>query len=196
VPDRHRHQEPIAVGFTDRLRGWFKGEGKRSGPSKSTGDVSRGSTRELEQFATSRSSVEAYLEPRTAIYSTTLLLVADDGEYLRRPIGDKAHAAELCKRLNLPLYDAARVGYPRRMRDYDAGRRPTRVRVEDLPPWPGDDVGADGPPPPPPPPAPDDSPVDDTPVDDTPVDDPGGDPGGDDPSAAGGDQPRSGDEPS
>jgi hypothetical protein len=77
------------------------------------------------------------------------------------------------------------VGYPRRMRDYDAGRRPTRVRVEDLPPWPGDDVGADGPPPPPPT-------ADDTPVDDTPVDDPGGD----DPTAAGGDQPRSGDEPS
>jgi hypothetical protein len=199
VPDRHRRQEPIAVGFTDRLRGWFRGEGRRSGPSKSTGEVSRGSTRELEQFAASRSSVEAYLEPRTAIYSTTLLLVADDGEYLRRPIGDRDHAAELCKRLNLPLYDAARVGYPRRMRDYDAGRRPTRVRVEDLPPWPGDDVVVDGPPPPPP--IADDTPVDgtsvgDTPVDDTPGDDTVDDPTGEDPTAPDGDQPRSGDEPS
>jgi hypothetical protein len=137
------------VGFSDRLRGWFRGDGKRSAPSRSTGEATRGSTRDLEQFAASRVSVEAYLEPRTAIYSTTLLLVADDGEYLRRPIGDKAHAAELCGKLNLPLYDAARVGYPKRMREYDAGRRPAPIRVEDLPPWPGDDVDADGPPPPP-----------------------------------------------
>jgi hypothetical protein len=137
------------VGMSDRLRGWFRGDGKRSAPSKSTGEATRSSTRDLEQFAATRASVEAYLEPKTAIYSTTLLLVADDGEYLRRPIGDKAHAGELCAKLNLPLYDAARVGYPKRMRDYDAGRRPTRVRVEDLPPWPGDDVGTDGPPPPP-----------------------------------------------
>lgn len=137
------------MGFADRLRGWFKGESKRSAPSKATAPASRTSTRELEQFAATRSSVEGYLEPRTAIYSTTLLLVADDGEYLRRPIGDAEHAAQLCRRLNLPLYDAARVGYPKRMRDYDSGVRPNRVRVEDLPPWPGDDVGSDGPPPPP-----------------------------------------------
>ncbi|MEX1178618.1 MAG: hypothetical protein WEB09_09170 [Nitriliruptor sp.] len=137
------------MGFADRVRGWLKGEGKRSAPSKSTEQASRASTRELEAFASSRGSVEAYLEPRTAIYSTTLLLVADDGEYLRRPIGDRDQAGELCKKLNLPLYDAARVGYPKRMRDYDSGARPNRVRVEDLPPWPGDDADADGPPPPP-----------------------------------------------
>ena len=146
------------MGFADRLRGWFKGEGKRSAPSKATAPASRASTRELEQFASTRSSVEAYLEPRTAIYSITLLLVADDGEYLRRPIGDAQQAAQLCRRLNLPLYDAARVGYPKRMRDYDAGVRPGRVRVEDLPPWPGDDVGSEGPPPPPTPPAGSDDP--------------------------------------
>jgi hypothetical protein len=141
------------VGFADRLRGWFKGEGKRRAPSKATAPVSRASTRELEDFARTRSSVEAYLEPRTAIYSVTLLLVADDGEYLRRPIGDADQAAKLCRELDLPLYDAARVGYPKRMREYDRGVRPDRLRVEDLPPWPDEDVGTDGPPPPPPPPA-------------------------------------------
>lgn len=153
------------MGFSDRLRGWFRGD-KRVAPSKSTGAVTRSSTKDLEQFAGTRTSVEAYLEPRTAIYSTTLLLVADDGEYLRRPIEDKGHAAELCGKLNLPLYDAARVGYPKRMRDYDAGRRPTRIRVEDLPPWPGDDVGTDGPPPPPPVPGEDASATDQAAADD------------------------------
>ncbi len=140
------------MGFADRLRGWFRGEGKRAAPSKATAPASRASTKELEEFARTRVSVEAYLEPRTAIYSITLLLVADDGEYLRRPIGDAKQAADLCGRLNLPLYDAARVGYPKRMRDYDTGNRPRRVNVEDMPPWPGDDVGSGGPPPPPPPP--------------------------------------------
>lgn len=135
------------MGFGDRVRAWFKGD-KRTAPSKSTAGASRASTRELEEFVASRPGVEAYLEPKTAIYSITLLLVAGDGEYLRRPIGDRAQASALCDRLNLPLYDAARVGYPKRMRDYDAGVRPNPVRDEDLPPWPGDDVEP-GPPPPP-----------------------------------------------
>jgi hypothetical protein len=132
------------------VRAWLKGETKRSAPSKSTQNASRTSTRELEQFVASRRGVEAFLEPKTAIYSTTLLLVAGDGEYLRRPIADRAQAVGLCDELTLPLYDAARVGYPKRMRDYDAGVRPTPVRDEDLPPWPGDDVPEPGPPPPPP----------------------------------------------
>jgi hypothetical protein len=137
------------VGFADRVRGWMKGGDKRRAPSKSTASASRASTKDLEEFATSRRGVEAYLEPRTAIYSITLLLVAGDGEYLRRPIADRDQAAALCDRFELPLYDAARVGYPKRMRDYDRGARQAPVRDEDLPPWPGDDVEAPGPPPPP-----------------------------------------------
>jgi hypothetical protein len=149
------------MGFSDRLRAWFKGETKRSAPSPSSDRASRTSTRELEAFITSRAGVEAYLEPKTAVYSTTLLLVADDGEYLRRPVKDRSQAAELCGRTNVPLYDARKVGYPRRMKDYDRGVRPNRVSLDDLPPWPGDERPGDdpdgrsgrdpgGPPPPPP----------------------------------------------
>ncbi|GGI04195.1 oxidoreductase [Egicoccus halophilus] len=141
------------MGFSDRLRAWFKGESKRSAPSPSTDKASRATLRELEGFVESRAGVEAYLEPKTAIYSTTLLLIADDGEYLRRPVRDRGQATEFCGRVNIPLYDAAKVGYPRRMKDYDRGVRPQRVNLDDLPPWPGDDVGDNGPPPPPPPPA-------------------------------------------
>lgn len=138
------------MGFTDRVRAWLKGESRPAGASKSTSAASRASTRELEAFATTRSGVEAFLEPRTAIYAVTLLLVAGDGEYLRRPIGDAATARELCATLNVPLYDAARVGYPRRMHDFEAGVRRAPVRDEDLPPWPGEDATEPGPPPPPP----------------------------------------------
>lgn len=137
------------MAFSDRFRSWLKGESKRNAPSRSTADASRTSTKELEAFAGSRHGVEAYLEPKTAIYSVTLLLVAGDGEYLRRPIGDRDHARSLCTDLNVPLYDAAKVGYPRRMHDFEAGVRRAPVRDDELPPWPGDDADP-GPPPPPP----------------------------------------------
>jgi hypothetical protein len=97
------------------------------------------STKEIEGFITSRTGVEAFLEPKTAIYSTTLLLVAADGEYLRRPIRDRDQAVKLCDERGVPLYDAAKVGYPKRMRDYDQGIRRDTVDLDDLPPWPGDD---------------------------------------------------------
>lgn len=140
------------MGFSDRLRSWLSGDARRSAPSRSTDRASHESTKDLEAFIHSRVGVEAYLEPKTAIYSTTILLIADDGEYLRRPVKDRAQAGAFCQDENIPLYDAAKVGYPKRMRDYDQGKRPRRVQLSELPPWPDDVTGPDGPPPPPPPP--------------------------------------------
>ena len=145
----------MTVGFTDQLRAWFKGDSKRTKRSKpkSTDDASRSSTKELDEFVRSRTGVEGFLEPKTAIYSNTLLLVADDGEYLRRPIKSRAQAGEFCGKSNIPLYDAAKVGYPQRMRDFEQGRRPRKIDLSELPPWPDDDLAdgstTDGPPPPP-----------------------------------------------
>jgi hypothetical protein len=127
------------VGLSDRIRAWFKGETKRRAPSPSTSKASKASTKEIEEFIASRTGGEAFLEPRTTIYSTTLLLVAADGEYLRRPIRDREQAAEVCTKAHIPLYDAAKVGYPRRMRDYDQGVKRDTVDLSELPPWPGDD---------------------------------------------------------
>ncbi len=133
------------MGFVDRLKAWFKGETRRPAPSKSTSAPSTEATRDLDEFFQTREGVEGYLEPKTAIYSTTLLLVAGDGEYIRRPVRDREHAAAVCSKHGAPLYDAAKVGYPRRMRDYDRGVRPDTVRLEDLPPWPDGEPPA-GPP--------------------------------------------------
>lgn len=127
------------MSFGDRIRAWLKGETKKSAPSPSTARASKVSTKDLEEFIRSRTGVEGFLEPKTAIYSTTLLLVAADGEYLRRPVRDRGHAAQVCEKAGVPLYDAARVGYPKRMRDYDRGIRRETVDLEDLPPWPGPD---------------------------------------------------------
>jgi hypothetical protein len=110
----------------------------------------------LLEFARSRSGVEVYLEPRTNMYGDSVLLVADDGEYLRRPVPDAQTVRSFCSEHGIPVYDAARTGYPRRVRDYDRGVRPRRIGLEDLPPWPGSPPPAappeaeeDGPPPPP-----------------------------------------------
>jgi hypothetical protein len=127
------------VSFADRLRAWFKGESKRSAPSPSTDKASRSSTRELSEFVDSRRGVEAYLEPKTALYSTTVLLIADDGEYLRRPISDPKQAASFCEKHDIPLYDARKVGYPRRMRDYERGKPQRGIGLDELPPWPGEE---------------------------------------------------------
>lgn len=127
------------MSFSDRIRAWFKGEGKRRSPGPASSPPSKISTKDLEEFLRTRNGVEGYMEPRTAIYSTTLLLVAGDGEYLRRPVRDRDQADELCTKHNVPLYDAAIVGYPQRMRDFDRGIRRDEITLDDLPPWPGDD---------------------------------------------------------
>lgn len=81
-----------------------------------------------------RRGVEAYIEPPTTVYSMTVCLVADDGEYLRRPVKDDKQARNLATEHGIPFYDAQLVGYPKRMRDYDRGVPPQRVGLDDLPP--------------------------------------------------------------
>lgn len=65
-----------------------------------------------------RRGVEVFVEPRTAVTGTTMLLVAHDGEFTRRPIASPAAAAAFARQHTLPIYEAAVVGYPQRMRDY------------------------------------------------------------------------------
>ncbi len=76
----------------------------------------------LVAWAATRRGVEAYVEPRTAVTDTTVALVAHDGEWTRRRIDDERAAAELGKRLGIPVYDVYAVGYPARMREYTRRR--------------------------------------------------------------------------
>lgn len=84
----------------------------------------------LEEFARSRRGVEGYVEPRTAVTDTTLVLVAVDGEWTRRRVPDPKYAHEFANGLGVPSYDAAVVGYPKRMREWtsrkSAEQRPER----------------------------------------------------------------------
>ncbi len=108
------------MGVFDRLR--------RGGPSgRRRGTLDRGAARDdlahLERFAATRTGVEGYVEPRTAVTETTIVLVAADGEWTRRRIAGPAVARQLQRDLGIPVYDAQVTGYPQRMRDWSARQR-------------------------------------------------------------------------
>lgn len=104
-----------------------------SARSSATGTMDRAAEkvdrRHLEEFAESRRGVEGFVEPRTTVTETTLLLVAIDGEWTRRRVPSAQWAHEFCNKAGLPSYDAAVVGYPQRMREYN--RRQSRARKAD-----------------------------------------------------------------
>lgn len=77
----------------------------------------------LTEFVKSRGGVEAYIEPRTAVTETTLVLVAATGEWTRRRIDGPEAARSFTHKHAIPLYDVAVVGYPRRMREWTARRK-------------------------------------------------------------------------
>ena len=97
---------------------------RRRRPAPAGGrSASREDMDHLAEFVRSRQGVEAYLEPRTAVTENTVILIAHDGEWTRRRIGSPDDARRFGHKLSIPVYDVALVGYPQRMRDYNARRK-------------------------------------------------------------------------
>lgn len=87
------------------------------GPSR---EVRKQNVEYLTGWTAERRGVEAFIEPETIVTETTVMLVAHDGEWTRRRIGRPDDADDLGKTLDIPVYDVAKVGYPPRMRAYNA----------------------------------------------------------------------------
>ncbi|WXK01257.1 oxidoreductase [Saccharopolyspora sp. ID03-671] len=113
--------EGSAVGFFDRFRSRRPGTGRRA---------TSADTDHLRDWAARRRGVEGFLEPRTFVTETTLLLIAHDGEWTRRRVASPSAAGRFTKQLGIPLYEVAKVGYPQRMRDYQARQRILRRRAQ------------------------------------------------------------------
>lgn len=77
----------------------------------------------LRAFLESRDGVEGFVEPRTTVTGTTLLLVARDGEWTRRTVPTPEWAYKWARKRGLPVYDAAVTGLPARMREYNRRRK-------------------------------------------------------------------------
>jgi hypothetical protein len=101
---------------------WFRRR-RQSGGSLGDRPADRADLEHLEQFVRTRRGVEAYLEPRTTVTETTILLIASDGEWTRRRIDGPEGARRFAHRLAIPIYDVALMGYPQRMRDYNERRK-------------------------------------------------------------------------
>jgi hypothetical protein len=80
----------------------------------------------LRAFARSRVGVEFYVEPETMVTDTTAVAVAADGEWTRRRVGSPQVIRQVAKQLSLPVYDVQIVGYPERMRAYNARLKASR----------------------------------------------------------------------
>ena len=74
----------------------------------------------LREFARTRVGVEFYVEPETMVTDTTAVAVAADGEWTRRRVGSPKVIRRVAHDLQLPVYDVQIVGYPERMRAYNA----------------------------------------------------------------------------
>jgi hypothetical protein len=110
------------MGLFDRLRGRGVGGGGRRHGTLDRGSH-KGDLSHLEQFVASRRGVEGYVEPRTTVTETTIVLVAADGEWTRRRIDGPEVARRLSRELAIPVYDAQVTGYPQRMRDWSARQK-------------------------------------------------------------------------
>ena len=103
------------MGLRDRLR-----RGDRPGTVRSaqSADLDH-----LQAWAGSRRGVEGFVEPETSTTTTTLVLVAADGEWTRRRVESPRAAFSFGSRTGIPVYDVAAVGYPSRMREWTAKRK-------------------------------------------------------------------------
>jgi hypothetical protein len=93
----------------------------------------------LRNFARTRQGVEFFVEPETMVTDTTAVAIANDGEWTRRRVGSPKVIQRVARELGLPVYDVQIVGYPDRMRAYNArmkaeGRTDRRLQSEGAPP--------------------------------------------------------------
>ncbi|WP_297082003.1 oxidoreductase [uncultured Demequina sp.] len=77
----------------------------------------------FKEFIASRNGCEAFVEPPTRVTQTTMVVVADTGEWTRRRVPDPVTARKLAKQLGVPAFDVNLSGYPSRMREWNEKRR-------------------------------------------------------------------------
>lgn len=100
--------------------GWFSRRKRTdAGAVVSDREANRADLKALEEFVATRRGVEAFVEPATSVTQTTVLLVASDGEWTRKRVASTKVAADFARKHQMPIYDANRVGYPQRMREYN-----------------------------------------------------------------------------
>ena len=100
--------------------GWLSSIRRRAVAKSRRGDaIDDATVQYLAEFIRTHRGVEAFVEPPTVVTQTTLLLIAHDGQWTRRRVPSPQWAHAFAEQFQIPGYDAAVVGYPQRMRDYN-----------------------------------------------------------------------------
>lgn len=115
--------EVVAMGLFGRWRRGGAGGGRGVGGDGVRQVLDREATSDdldhLRAFARSRTGVEFYVEPETTATDTTIVAVAQDGEWTRRRCGSPKAAGKLARKLGVPVYDVTVTGYPEAMRRWN-----------------------------------------------------------------------------
>ncbi|GAB3688006.1 oxidoreductase [Angustibacter aerolatus] len=107
---------------------WFRRSRRRGAGGGPGGDAPTKADVEaamahLRQFVSTRVGVEMYVEPRTSVTPTTIVLIATSGEWTRRRVSGPDAARDLARELGVPAYDVQQTGYPSRMREWTSKQR-------------------------------------------------------------------------
>jgi hypothetical protein len=122
------------------LFSWMRPSGRRGNSGVGAGGRRQVLDREatavdlehLKIFARTRAGVEFYVEPETTATDTTVCAIATDGEWTRRRVGTPRAAEKLARGAKVPIYDVTVVGYPQRMRDWNARAKADRKKLEGM----------------------------------------------------------------
>ncbi|WP_238581612.1 oxidoreductase [Demequina aestuarii] len=77
----------------------------------------------LQAFVAEHEGCEAFIEPPTRVTQTTMVVVADTGQWTRRRVPDIETARKVAKQLGVPAFDVNLSGYPSRMREWNERQR-------------------------------------------------------------------------
>lgn len=84
----------------------------------------------LMEWVKEKPFVEAFIEPETLVNEMSVVLVDDQGVFVRRRIGGPKGIDVVIKKLGVPVYDIEETGYPQRMRERIEYERILRKREE------------------------------------------------------------------
>lgn len=96
---------------------------KKPGAPDGAKEAQAATMQHLREFVASRPGCEAFIEPPTRVTQTTMVVVAETGEWTRRRIPDQVVARKVAAQLGIPAYDVNLSGYPSRMREWNETHR-------------------------------------------------------------------------
>lgn len=107
--------------------GIFSRKSKSKSSSQAAGTSSKeaqaATVAHLKKFVGEHPGCEAFIEPPTRVTQTTMVVVADTGEWTRRKVPDAVAGRKLATQMGIPAFDVNLSGYPSRMREWNEAHR-------------------------------------------------------------------------